>query len=345
MKRVRMILALMVAICLTASGLWAQVNEFGPAQPYVVQKGDTSARIAKRFYGKASLGAKLWQANRNLVAHPKRLTVGDTIYLFPESTLLASKVTAVPPPPQEKPGELYDRGRHFRGSFPKYFSFMADGRGLGGTGGLRIKVKKEVPVENAGVDGPFSVEETLYEVRNVGEIIASSEHPGMVYGDGADRAGYWGKIMMSTNDEVFIRCTEDLAKLMDSETYGDKDPYFREFPIYGISYNTREGDPTRVDRGHSLGELYRYKGTLTIVARVEGIAPLSSRASRSLKKKGNMAGQDVEPVTYVARITNAVDAVSINDRIFIFVPLEPGPERRLEPPFVESPDSYNSLGG
>lgn len=345
MKRVRMILALMVVICLTASGLWAQVNEFGPAQAYVVQKGDTAARIAKRFYGKASLGAKLWQANRNLVAHPKRLTVGDTIYLFPESTLLASKATAVPPPPKDAPKELYERGALFRGSFPKHFSFMADGRGLGEAGAFRIKVKKEVPYATTEGESSFIVEENLYEVRNVGEIIASSEHPGMVYGDGADRTRYWGKVMMSTNDEVFIRCTEDLAKILDSETYGDHDPYFREFPIYGASYNTREGDSSRVDRGHSLGELYRYKGTLTVIARVEGIAPLSPRASKSLKKKGNKGGQDVEPVTYVARITNIVDAVEINDRIFIFVPLSPGPERSLEPPFLEQPDSYTSLGG
>lgn len=344
MKRVRMILVLAVAICLAAPGLWAQVNEFGPAQAYVVQKGDTAASIAKRHYGKASLGSKLWQANKNLVAHPKRLTVGDTIYLFPESTLKASKATAVPPPPEGPVNELYARGELYRGSFPKHFSFVADGRGLGESGAIRTKIKREVPVEGAGAEGPFRVVENLYEVRNVGEIIASSEHPGLVYNDGADKAKYWGKIMLSTNDEVYVRFTEDMAKILDSDTYADHDPYFRELPIYGVSYSTREPDPNRVDRGHTLGEIYRYKGTLNIIARVEGLAPLSPRAAKSLKKKGKKIGQDVEPVSYVARITNAVDAVSINDRVFVFVPLEPGPERSLEPPFVEPPDSYTSLG-
>jgi LysM domain. len=339
-----MILVLTVAICLAASGLWAQVNEFGPAEPYVVKKGDTAAIIAKRFYGKASLGPKLWQANQNLVAHPKRLTVGDTIYLFPESTLMAAKATAVPPPPIEKTKDLYDRGELFRGSFPKYFSFLADGRGLGETGALRIKVKKEVPVEGAGTEGPFRVEEGLFEVRNVGEIMASSEHPGMPYGDGADKAASWGKVMMSTNDEVFVRFTEDVAKILDSETYGDEDPYFREYPIYGVSYNSREGDRSRVDWGNSVGEIYRYKGSLSIVARVEGIAPLTPRDIKALKRRTKAQGQDVEPVTYVARITIAEDAIAINDRVFLFVPLDPGPERSLEPPYVEPPDSYNSLG-
>lgn len=344
MKRVRMILALTVVLCLAASGLWAQVNEFGAAEPYVVKKGDTAAKIAKRFYGKASLGTKLWQANQNLVAHPKRLTVGDTIFLFPESTLMASKATAVPPPPLESPKELYSRGELFRGSFPKYLNFLADGRGLGESGSIRVKVKKEVPVDGAGVDGPFRVEEGLFEVRNVGQIIASSEHAGMPYNDGADRARYWGKVMMSTNDEVFIRFSEDVAKILDSETYGDTDPYFREFPIYAISDNSREGDTNRVDWGNSLGEIYRYKGNLNIVARVEGISPLTPRDIKALKRKGKALNQDVEPVTYVARITNAVDAISINDRVFLFVPLDPGPERSLDPPYVEPPDSYDSLG-
>ncbi len=337
MSRASMIMVLAAAIWLSAAGLRAEVSEFGAAQPYVVKKGDSAASIAKRHYGKSSLGGKLWQANRNLVAHPKRLTVGDTIYLFPEATLKAGKATAVPPPPQDKPADLYDRGTPLSTSFPKYFSFLADGRGLGESGAIRVKVKKNDPVTGLPDDN-------LYEVRNVGEILASSEHPALVYGDGADKAAHWGKTNLSTSDEVFIRFTEDVAKILDSETYSDADPYFREFPIYGKSYTSREPGRDRVDRGKAMGEIYRYKGTVTIVARVEGTAPLTPRASTKLKGKGLDRGQDVEPVTYLGRITYSVDAVELNDRIFLFVPLEPGPERSLEPPFVEAPDSYVSLG-
>ncbi len=250
----------------------------------------------------------------------------------------AAKKAIVPPPPLESPKELYDRGRLLDTSFPKYFSFLADGRGLGEAGAVRIRVKKEDPFTGAQLNN-------LYEVREVGEIIASTEHAPMMYGDGADKAFYAGKLLLSTNDQVFIRCTEDLAKLLDSDTYGDSDPYFREFPIYGQSYNAREPMASRVDRGRSIGELYQYKGVLTIVARVEGLAPIPPDSATALKRERRTEkSQDVEPVTYVGRITYSVDAVALNDRIFVFVPLDPGPERLLEPPFVEKPDSYVSLG-
>lgn len=317
--------------------LSAQVGEFGAAEAYVVKKGDSASGIAKRFYGKSSLGPKLWQANKSLVAHPDRLTVGDTIYLFPESALLAGKATAVPPPPLEAPTDLYDRGRFFDRSFPKYFNFIADGRGLGESGSVRIRVKKTDP--KTGLDS-----DELFEVREVGHIIGSAEHPGLVYGDGADKARYAGKTMLSTNDEITVMFTEDLAKILDSDTYGDADPYFREFPIYGRANNVRGSREGRVDYGRTMGEIYEYKGTMTVVARVEGLAPLPPAASRSLKNR-DRKNQDIEPVSYVGRITYSVDAVNLDDRVFFFVPLMPGPERVLEPPFVEQPDSYVSLGG
>jgi len=327
------------ALMLSASGLWAQTHDFGPAQPYVVQKGDTAAGIAKRVYGKPSLGAKLWQANRNLVAHPNKLTAGDTIYLFPEATLQAGKQTSVPPPPLGEPVDLYDRGRLFSGSFPKHFNFLADGRGLGESGSIRITVKRVDPHSGQAIN-------SLYEVRNVGQVLASSYHNSLYYGDAADKARGYGKTILSTNDDIIILFTEDLAKILDSDTYGQSDPYFREFPIYGQSGpGSRATKAGRVDRGRTLGELYVFKGLATVVARVEGLAPLPPKASKALKrKKGGTIGQDVEPVSYVARITYAEDAVELNDHIFTFVPLDPGPERVLDPPLVESPDSYVSLG-
>jgi hypothetical protein len=340
-----MILALTAALCmwLGASGLWAQTGAEGAAQSYVVQKGDTAKSIAKRFYGKSSLGGKLWAANRQLVDHPKRLTPGDTLFIFPEAALKAGQVAAVPPPLPGRPVELYDRGRPLNISFPKYFTFLADGRGLGESGSIRMKVKKDVPVPDSE-DGSYVTEESLFEVRQVGAIIASNEHPGLVYGDGADKAAYWGKVNLSTNDEVMVYFTEDVAKILDGDTYGDSDPYFREFPIYGKSYTSRQPIDNRPDKGKSMGELYRFKGKVTIVARVEGTAPMTPRNSKALKKKGRAAGQDTEPVTYVGRITYAVDAVELDDEVFLFIPLNPGPERVLDPPFVEPPDSYTSLG-
>ncbi len=198
-------------------------------------------------------------------------------------------------------------------------------------------MKKAGPTSGEGID-------QLFEVRHVGAIIASSEHGGLFYGDGADRASKSGKTMLSTNDEVMVQFTEDLAKILDSDTYSDSDPYFREFPIYGQSYAVREGDKNRVGHGQTKGEIYRYKGKLTVVARVDGLAPLSKSASKKLRQKKRNRNQDVEPVSYVARITYAVDAVNLDDEVFFFVPLEPGPERRLDSPFVEPPDTYVSLG-
>lgn len=342
-RSIKLAMVLMAAMWIGASGLWAQATGFGAAEPYVVQKGDTATKIAKQHYGKPGLGKLLWEANKSLVAHPNRLTVGDTIYLFPEEALRARKGTVVPPPPEEEPRKLYDRGELLKISFPKFFSFVADERGLGRTGSIRAKVKKTVV--DAKNDVSYDVEE-LYEIRHVGDIMTSDEHPGYTSGDGADKARYAGKTLLSTNDTIMVRFTEDLAKILDSDTYGDSDPYFREFPIYGRLHTVKAtADSNRVDRNKNVGSMFKYKGMLTVVARVDGLAPLEPRRAKALKNRGGTkTGQGYEPVTYVARITSAVDSVELNDEVFFFVPLEPGPERLLEPPYVERPDSYTSLG-
>ena len=341
-RSLKLAMVLTVAMLFGATGLWAQASEFGAAEPYVVQKGDTVSKIAKKHYGKASLGQHLWEANKNLVAHPNRLTVGDTIYLFPEDTLKARKGTVVPPPPMSEPTNLYDRGKFLEISFPKFFSFMADERGLGGSGTVRAKVKKTV-VDNRN-ETSYDVDE-LFEIRHVGRIISSDEHPGYVYGDGADRARYAGKTILATNDDVVVHIGEDLAKILDSDTYGQSDPYFREFPIYGKAHTVRASvQNDRADRGKNLGTMYRYKGNLTIVARVEGTAPLETRRAKAMKRSGSKTDQGYEPVSYIGKITSSVDAIELDDVIFLFVPLNPGPERVLEPPYVERPDTYTSLG-
>ena len=337
MGRFLLSMVLAGAMALTASGLGAQTSDFAPAQAYVVKKGDTAAGIAKRVYGKSSLGARLWEANRGLVTNPQKLTAGDTIFLFPEATLLAGKNTAVPPPPLGEPSSLYERDSLYHGSFPKYFNFLADGRGLGGSGSVRVTVKRVDPRSGQPVN-------SLHEVRDVGLVFASSHHNSLYFGDSADKARDFGKTILSTNDDVILLFTEDLAKILDSDTYGDSDPYFREFPVYGVTGKGSRGTQRdRVDRGRNLGELYAFKGLVTVVARVEGLAPLPPKAIKALKKKKG-GGQDVEPVSYVGRITYAEDAVELTDHVFLFVPLEPGPERVLDSPLVERPDSYVSLG-
>jgi hypothetical protein len=261
-----------------------------------------------------------------------------TAYIFPEAVLLAdNKRIAVPPPPPGEPSSLYDRGRLFHSGLPKHFNFLADGRGLGESGAVRVTVKRVDPQSGTAVD-------SLYEVRNVGLILASSDRKGLYNSASAEKAKLFGKTMLSTGDDVILMFTEDLAKILDSDTYGDSDPYFREFPIYGASGKSTQGpDPGRVDHGLNLGELYVFKGLVTVVARVEGLAPLPASASESLKKKKG-GGQDVEPVSYVGRITYSEDVVELTDNVFCFVPLEPGPERVLDAPVVEPPDSYVPLG-
>jgi hypothetical protein len=210
---------------------------------------------------------------------------------------------------------------------------------LGEKGFLRVTVKRVDPFSGQVID-------SLVEVRNVGLVLASTYHNSLYFGDGADKARSPGKTILSTNDDVIIMFTEDLAKILDSDTYGESDPYFREFPIYGLSGQGSRGPIRgRVDRGHTLGEIYVFKGIVTVVARVEGLAPLPPKAINTLKKKkGQAQGQGIEPVSYVGRITYAEDAVELNDQVFTFVTLDPGPERVLDPPLVEPPDSYVSLG-
>jgi hypothetical protein len=327
-----MALAFVLAAFSYSLPTWAQ----GQTQSYVVQKGDTINSIAKRFYGKSTLGPSLWRANRALVAHPNRLTPGDTIYIFPESTLALKQPIELPPPPESDPVELYPPPQRLEMAFPKYFSFVADPRGLGGTGTMRIRVKKIHPLTRVAID-------ELYEVHQVGELIGSSDRGAAFSNEGYDLT-LPGKLLLSTGDNVIVRFSEDVAKLLDSDTYEDPDPYFTTFPIYSMESTVLEPERTRSSGKTPLGQLFHYKGRLTVIARVEGLIP-SSRSSSARAKRSKDLHQDLEPVSYVARITYSEDAIRLNDKVFLFIPSDPGPERRLDPPFVEDPDTYVSPGG
>ncbi|MDR3203488.1 MAG: LysM domain-containing protein [Deltaproteobacteria bacterium] len=378
------------ALCLVVGLLlippiWARAQDGQITQSYVVQKGDTINSIARKHYGKGGLGSKLWRANSHLVANPKRLTPGDTIFLFPESTLNLNKAVEMPPEPEasisyeeaeqkkgdkglkarsaraemtaraeaeaaareaEKaiaeanadymPTELYPKNQLLNQSFPKFVNFVSDIAGQGGGGATRIRIKKIDPVSLKELDN-------YYEVRVIGEIIASSDRGANITNSGWETTAP-GRTLLSTRDNVSIRFTEDLAKILDSDTYDDSDPYFRAFPVYSVGDMIREPGKNRPDYGASVGRLMQFKGVVSIAARVEGLAPASPQVTSRVKRSTNGQNLSLEPVSYVGSITYTEEPILVSDKLLIFIPLDPGPERRLDPVFVEPPNSYISQG-
>jgi hypothetical protein len=315
----------------------------------VVQKGDTLSKIAKKFYGKANLGSKLWRANQNVVAHPKRLTPGDTIYIFPESDLALNRPLSVPPTPHPQPKNLYPKNELYNMSFPKYFSFVTDLKSHANT--TRLRVKKLIPrIERSEDSETGELVETLahdpsdelFEVRVVGEILSSQERGPTIRDDGFSAIKI-GRTLLSTGDNVIIRFNEDVAKIMDSDTANDSDPYFTVFPVYAVQEVVQEPDKKSPSYGRSVGNLMSFRGKVTIISRVEGLAPPPPADIRKMKTR-DQPNRDLESVSYVARITYSEDAINIGDKVLLFLPLVPGPERRMDSPYVEPRDSYRAPG-
>jgi nucleoid-associated protein YgaU len=48
-------------------------------QTYVVQAGDTLSKIAQRFYGDATLYTKIFEANRDVLKDPNRISPGQKL--------------------------------------------------------------------------------------------------------------------------------------------------------------------------------------------------------------------------------------------------------------------------
>jgi LysM repeat protein len=46
---------------------------------YIVQSGDTLSALAQRFYGKASLYPKIFEANRDILSNPDLIKVGQKL--------------------------------------------------------------------------------------------------------------------------------------------------------------------------------------------------------------------------------------------------------------------------
>jgi len=51
----------------------------GEVQVYEVKSGDTLSAIAQRFYGKASLYPKIFEANRDILSNPDLIKVGQKL--------------------------------------------------------------------------------------------------------------------------------------------------------------------------------------------------------------------------------------------------------------------------
>jgi len=48
-------------------------------QYYVVKKGDTLSKIAKEYYGDASLYPQIFEANRDVLKDPNKIQVGQKL--------------------------------------------------------------------------------------------------------------------------------------------------------------------------------------------------------------------------------------------------------------------------
>ena len=48
-------------------------------QSYVVKPGDSLSKIAKQYYGDASLYDKIFQANRDVLKDPNKIQVGQKL--------------------------------------------------------------------------------------------------------------------------------------------------------------------------------------------------------------------------------------------------------------------------
>jgi len=72
-------------------------------------------------------------------------------------------------------------------------------------------------------------------------------------------------------------------------------------------------DPDDPTGGTTMGNLHRFKGRLTVVARV---------VTSKVKTENPENSSDRNPVFYVARITQSKEPIKIGDKIYIFKHVE-----------------------
>ncbi|MBW2093154.1 MAG: hypothetical protein JRI34_13660, partial [Deltaproteobacteria bacterium] len=205
-----------------------------------------------------------------------------------------------------------------------HFTYLANPAGLENTGINRIRVKKVVFDSKWVMDSSNRLRRidskkllnTLAEVRQVGEIIASEERGYRPSGSG----DIHGRSMLSFYDNVIVHFTENVAQILDSAAHGEPDPYFRDYPIYGLAREVKE---PRDEKGKkSLGRLHRFKGIITVVARIETSKVMTPKQKIKFLKMRERKVIDREPVFYVARITQSKEPIEIGDRIFLFKRIE-----------------------
>ncbi len=296
---------------------------------YTVKKGDTLWDICNMFYSDPFLWPALWALNQDQLTNPHWISVGDELIIFDEEVLKKKAAEMAPAiakaPGITEPESLYDTGRPIQTIFPKYFTYMANPEGMEDTGINRIRVKKVVYETQWVVEASQEVRRvsrkkvlnTYSDVYQVGTIIASEETGYQPPGS----SDIHGKSMLSFFDNVVVHFTGDVAEILESAAHGEKDPYFREYPIYALGRNIKE--PEDESGRKSLGRLVRFKGVLTVVARIQTSKVLQTKKRRlSFTFKPEKKVIDRDPVFYIARITESKDPIYIGDKVFIFKRLE-----------------------
>lgn len=293
--RFLIVVSVFVGLCLGLTSITGAQER----QTYTVKPGDTLWNISQKFYHDQTLWPKLWELNRYQTTNPHQISPGDVLTIYPLEELIKVKV----PPAAKK--SLYDRGQPLDTVFPKYFNFLADPDGVDETGVSRVRVKKIDPYT-----GKVTI--TFEEVSQVGTIIATMEH-----GRETGSRTVHGRMLLSFYDDVIVRFTKDVAKILDSASHNDPDPYFREFPIYDLTEEVLRPGKDKDNEGAALGRLHRFKGILTVVARIEGLSSLTEEQKQALAKSGGQ-GMEGEPVSYVAKITSSAQPIKIGDHVFLF---------------------------
>ncbi|MBW2061697.1 MAG: LysM peptidoglycan-binding domain-containing protein [Deltaproteobacteria bacterium] len=324
MKPRPFLMALSVLICLQFIFTPAILGQ--DEKIYTVKKSDTLWDICQKYYNDPFLWPALWALNQDRLTNPHWISIGDSLIIYDKEALLKKKAEITPPStaaaPAKEPKSLYERSKPIETIFPKYFTYLANPAGLENKGINRIRIKKVVFESKWVMDesnklcriDSKKIVNTYAEMREVGEIIASEERGFRPSWSG----DIHGRSMLSFFDNVIVHFTENVALILDSADHGELDPYFREYPVYGLDREVKEPQDEKGKK--SLGRLHRFKGVLTVVARIETSKVFTPEKKKKFLKKRKII--DREPIFYVARITQSKEPIEIGDRIFLFKRIE-----------------------